>query len=82
MFLTWKKCWVLKGVKWVYNSEFNHTRKNATTVRMPNGIYVFGGESRFICGTFEFLPNGSNEWQLGPDIIEEGLTGSVQSRST
>ena len=73
MFITWKKCWVLKGMKWVYHSQFKNTRKNATVVKMPNGIYVFGGQFFVISRSFEFLPNGSTEWQKGPDIIEEGV---------
>ena len=73
MFTTWDKCWVLKGMKWVYHSKFNNTRKNATVVKMPNGIYAFGGENFLVSRSFEFLPSGSTEWQLSPDIIVEGL---------
>ena len=40
---------------------------------MEDGIYCFGGsKSPFTC---DFLPNGQNEWQVGPKVPDPGIDG-------
>ena len=42
-------------------------------IDMPNGIYVFGGETSPT--TTEFLPNGSSVWKFGPELTLFGEEG-------
>ena len=74
------ECWILQNRKWVHHSFLNAEikRNYPTAVSMSNGIYLFGLLSNR-CGTVkrvkpneepicEFLPNGSNVWDEGPQI--------------
>ena len=69
---TIKQCYVLKGDKWVQHSELLKERYHSSAVTMPNGVYIFGGEGSAYKS--EFLPNGSNTWQEGPEIQGSGIT--------
>ena len=67
-----QKCLVLKEREWIDHSTLNQRRFFAASVTMPNGSYIFGGDSSST--TSEFLPNGSVEWQEGPRIPGSGFT--------
>ena len=56
--LSW---FVLQDSNWIFHSKPKGD-DNSCIVVMPNGIYMFCGE------TSEFLPNGSHKWQVGPSV--------------
>ena len=68
-----KQCLVLKEQKWEKHSDLNQIRLHASALTMPNGVYLFGGHGSQT--TSEFLPNGSNTWQPGPDIPDGHYRG-------
>ena len=59
---SWCSWYVLKDKRWVFHSKNIERRGGASVIVMPNGIYVFCGQ------TSEFLPNGSHKWQPGPTV--------------
>ena len=61
-----KHCMVLKQQKWFLHSNLQEKRNAASSVTMPDGVYIFGGTRN--PKTSEFLPNESNSWQIGPEI--------------
>ena len=57
--------------KWVSHSHLTKYRYAATSVTMPNGVYILGGEDS--PSTTDFLPKSSQEWIQGPIIPDDGL---------
>ena len=63
-----KNCYILKNGKWILHSSYQKYRMFITAITMPNGIYIFGGNTDGYGNICEFLPNGSQKWQFGPEI--------------
>ena len=70
-----KNCYILTEKSRKYHSTLAKFRNCGVTVTMPNGVYVFGGFNSYDytykkedCLSSEFLPNGSQIWQNGPDV--------------
>ena len=63
-----KNCYILKDGKWKYHSSYQTYKMSITAITMPNGIYIFGGDTKGFGSICEFLPNGSQKWQLCPEI--------------
>ena len=63
-----KKCYSLdiKEKRWIHHSNLTQDRYFATSVTMPNGVYIFGGS--LSPTTSDFLPKNSGVWQAGPSI--------------
>ena len=66
-----KQCYKLVNGKWQKQNPLTQPRKWAVRIVMPNGIYCFGGEGNRC--TSDFLPNGQNEWQTGPEVPWPGI---------
>ena len=64
----YKKCYSLeiKEKRWIHHSNLIQERYFATSVTMPNGVYIFGG--LYSPTTTDFLPKNSGVWQAGPSI--------------
>jgi N-acetylneuraminic acid mutarotase len=63
-----KRCYSLeiKEKRWIHHSNLTQNRVYATSVTMPNGVYIFGGSESPT--TTDFLPKNSGVWQAGPSI--------------
>ena len=61
-----KNCYILKNEKWKVQSTLNFKRYGGVFVKMPKGIFAFGG--KIDPNSSEFLPNGSTVWIMGPKI--------------
>ena len=64
----YKKCYRLdiQEKRWIHHSYLTQNRYLATSVTMPNGVYIFGGSKSPT--TTDFLPKNSGVWQAGPSI--------------
>ena len=70
-------CYVYKRNSWFLLSTLNEFRLHSSIITMPNGVYIFGGaKNKFPIDTSEFLPNGCEEWQIGPKIPLQGTFGA------
>ena len=67
-----QKCLELKNNQWQEYNYLTNDRREASTVSMPGGVYIFGGDydSRT---TWEWLPKGTNQWQSGNSSIPGGF---------
>ena len=65
------ECYKLVKDSWKKQNPLTRKRKYAVAIVMPNGIYVFGGYHS--PNTSDFLPNGHNEWQEGPAVLDPGI---------
>ena len=69
--------YVYKRNSWFFLSTLNEIRVHSSIITMPNGVYIFGGAKQsFPIDSSEFLPNGSEEWQIGPKIPLQGTFGA------
>ena len=67
-----RNCKVFKDCRWKPHSKLPFMRHfGAIAITMVNGIYVLGGTPSPT--TSEFLPNGSDKWERGPNIPEPGF---------
>ena len=68
-----KQCYSLdiKEKRWIHHSNLTQERYFATSVTMPNGVYIFGGSNSPT--TTDFLPKNSGVWQAVPSIIPNGF---------
>ena len=73
-----QNCLIFKENNWLKHSFLIEPRKHASTVTMPIGTFIFGGDSS--PNTSEFLPNGSKSWKIGPDIPGKGLNSGCGLR--
>ena len=66
----YKKCYSLdiQEKRWIPHSNLTQNRVYATSVTMPNGVYIFGGRGIDSQTTTDFLPKNSGVWQAGPSI--------------
>ena len=58
-----KKCLEMKNNVWEFHSFLKEKRRHASAVSMDKGVFLFGGYENPT--SWEWLPNGSNEWQIG-----------------
>ena len=58
-----QKCLVLKDNQWKPHSNLKNSRRWASAVSMPLGIFLFGGD--FSKTTWEWLSSETNQWQHG-----------------
>ena len=73
MAIVGKYCQVFQDCRWIPHSELAFVRRcGAIAITMKNGIYVLGGEKNPTKS--EFLPNGSNKWEQGPNIPDPGFS--------
>ena len=67
------KCFQLDHGTWKVHSFLNKKRTFASAVETPTATFLFGGE--LSAGTYEYLPNGSNTWQMGKCEIPNKALG-------
>ena len=67
------ECLVLKDQNWIKHSDLIEKRYDSSAVTMAKGVYILGGDNSFSQTTSEFLPTGSTNWHVGPNI-PEGFT--------
>ena len=69
--------YVYRRNSWFLLSTLNEIRVHSSIITMPNGVYIFGGAKHpFPIDSSEFLPNGCEEWQIGPKIPLQGTFGA------
>ena len=61
-------CLELRNNDWKFHSSLNQQRKNAFGVSMKQGVFIFGGWDSPNT-TWEWLPNGSSQWENGTNKI-------------
>ena len=75
-------CYSYSNGFWAFHSKMNRSRRYHSAVSTKNCLYVFGGHDS-ISGqdTFEYLPVGSTQWQLGQGFLPGGgfVNGSATS---
>ena len=62
-----KKCLEMKNNVWEFHSFLKEKRRHASAVSMENGVFLFGGYEN--PSSWEWLPKGSTQWQLGTTKI-------------
>jgi len=61
---------------WEHHSSMKSKRTYASTIVLPSGLYVLGGDD----ATSEFLATGSSVWTQGPDIPGSGVFESCAAK--
>jgi len=58
-----------KGVaQWQYHSQLDYNRYYATGQSLPGGTFILGGTTSGSGNSSTFLPIGSTQWEMGPDL--------------
>jgi len=58
-----------KGVaEWQYHSQLDYNRYYATGQSLPGGTFILGGTTSGSGNSSTFLPIGSTQWEMGPDL--------------
>ena len=73
-------CYRLNTVRqlWEKHSTLTRYRINSTSLTMPDGVYVLGGEfDEHTRRSTDFLPKGQSSWQVGP-MIHDFMDYTVQ----
>ena len=53
-------------LEWTIHSSLNKQRMAASSVTLPNGVYILGGINEALSS--EILPKGSTDWIDGPTL--------------
>ena len=75
-----QQCFILANGLWTFHSKLKKDRLRGTVIKMPNAVYVFGGEKNPF--TSEILWNGTSKWEEGPrlNMFFEQATFSREKR--
>ena len=79
------KCFQLDNGIWKEHSTLNRKRANSAIVTTKKGTFIFGGNQKQFCKTYEYLPTGSTKWKNGkrsqlPGGVWRGCAIEVKSK--
>ena len=68
-----KSCYVYEkeSKTWMHHSNLTQARNLATSITMPNGAYMFGGD--YSTTTYEYMAKNDKFWQKGSGSIPDGF---------